>query len=198
MTMEENDLKQVWKGGVQKEISGYSPTELNEMVLKSARKSMKAIQPTGAFQVIVIVVMALCVWNIFFRHQSFEMRLLDAAGLLILSVCYFFWKRSAYKMNRYTSNKPMKEWLEDRIREVEKTTKRRRVYNILTLAAAFILGFSFYIVSQVLLKVPFNPWVSGSLFIVLLIYLVVVQHSLRKKYRKTLEELEALHKQFEE
>lgn len=196
--MEDNDLKQVWKAGIRKEISAYSDTELNEMVLKSARKSMKAIQPTGLFQIVIIAVMVYCVWNLFFRHQSMEMKLVDAAGLAILAVCYFLWKRKAYQMNRHTCDKPMKAWLEERIREVEKNTRRSTLYTILTLGAAFVLGFSFYVVTEWLLQRPFNPWWGGGVFIGLLVYLLLAYRSLSKKYRKTLEELKALYHQFEE
>lgn len=196
--MEDNDLKQVWKAGTQQGIRAYSDTELKKMILKSARQSMKAIQPTGLFQIVVIAVMVYCAWNLFFRHPSMEMKLVDAAGLAVLAVCYFLWKRKAYQMNRYTCDKPLKAWLEERIREVEKTTRRGRFYTILTLAAAFVLGFSFYAVTQWLLQIPFNPWRWGGILLGLLVYLLLVYRSLSKKHKKTLEELKALYSQFEE
>ena len=47
-----------------------------------------------------------------------EGMLLDVSALVILSVSYLLWERSAYKMRKYTNSKPVKEWLEYRIKGI--------------------------------------------------------------------------------
>jgi multisubunit Na+/H+ antiporter MnhB subunit len=196
--METNDIKDIWRSGVDSKIKSYSDYELNEMVIESARKSMKAIQLGGIFQLVVIAVMIYLILTLFFRDNSLEMKLLDFTGLLILFVCSVLWKRSDYKMNKYKYDMPVKEWLEYRIHEIDKTISTKKKYNILIMCLAFLLGFGFHVVHQIILKAPFNPILSGSILVGLIIYFVIVARSLNTKYRKTLEELKELYQQFEE
>lgn len=195
--MEENDLKKLWRQGANKAIKEYSEAELNRIVLASARKSMGLIQPKGWFQVVIIGVMVWGLVNSFLR-KSPELRWLDWTGALIILVCYVVWKRSAYKMNRYMCDKPIKEWLAYRIGEVEKTMNYTAKYNGLIYVGAFLLGFGFYVATQLVLKVPFNPWVSIPVFVGLLVYLLVVKRSLHKKYTRTLKELKELYNKLDE
>ena len=39
--METNDIKNIWKAGIEENIKSYSNAELNRMIIKSARKAMK-------------------------------------------------------------------------------------------------------------------------------------------------------------
>lgn len=196
--MKENEIKEIWKLGVDSKIKPYSNTELNEIVIRSARKSMKAIQLGGIFQLIVIGVIIYLILVLVLRDNSIEMKLLDLAGLLILFVCAVLWKHSDYKMNKFKYDTPIKEWLEYRINELNKTIYRRKKYNILIMCMAFILGFSFHVIHQIILKKPFNPILSGVVFVGLIIYLAIITYSLNKKHLKTLEELKEIYKQFEE
>ena len=43
--METNDIKDIWKTEAVKDMKPYSEEELSEMVVKSVRKSIKAIYP---------------------------------------------------------------------------------------------------------------------------------------------------------
>lgn len=196
--MENNNLKRIWKIGVNEEAKSYSDSELNEMIVKSARKSMKAIQLGGIFQLVIIAVVIYLIVILFSRDSGLEMKLFNITGLLILLVCSVLWKRSDYKMNKYRYDIPVKEWLEYRINELNKTIYTRKKYNIFIMCLAFLLGFGFHVVHQIILKAPFNPILSGSILVGLIIYFVIVARSLNGKYRETLKELKELHKQFEE
>ena len=196
--MKENEIKEIWKLGVDSKIKPYSNTELNEIVIRSARKSMKAIQLGGIFQLIVIGVIIYLILVLVLRDNSIEMKFLDLAGLLILFVCAVLWKHSDYKMNKFKYDTPIKEWLEYRINELNKTIYRRKKYNILIMCMAFILGFSFHVIHQIILKKPFNPILSGVVFVGLIIYLAIIAYSLNKKQLKTLDELKEIYKQFGE
>lgn len=193
--METNDIKNIWKTGIEENIQPYSNSELNEMVVKSARKAMKPIQLGGIFQLIIIVIVAYLVFTLIFRDNSLEMKLLNFTELLIILICALLWKRSDYKMNK--CDMPIKEWLEYRINELKKTVYARTKYNIVVTCFAFLLGFGFYVAHQIIVKAPFNPLLSGSIFVGLIVYFVIVTRSLNRKHRKTLYELEELFKQFE-
>ena len=43
--MEKDNLKLIWKMGVNEDINLYSDQELNNMIIKCARKSMRKIHP---------------------------------------------------------------------------------------------------------------------------------------------------------
>lgn len=45
--METNDMKDMWKSGIDSHIKFYSDTELSEIIVKSAGKAMKPIQLGG-------------------------------------------------------------------------------------------------------------------------------------------------------
>lgn len=193
--MKTNDIKNIWKMGTEENIKSYSNPELNEMIVKSAKKAMKPIQLGGFFQLIIIGVVIYLIFTLIYRDNSFEMKLLDFAGLLIILISSLLWKRSDYKMNK--CDMPVKEWLEYRINDLKKIIYLKTKYNIFMLCLAFIAGFGFYVVSQLIIKAPFNPLLSGSIFIGLIIYFVIITRSLNRKYKKALNELEELYKQFE-
>lgn len=192
--MESNNLKLIWKIGVSEETKSYSDSELNEMIVKSAQRSMKAVQLGGIFQFIVIAVIIHLIATLLFRDDTLEIKLLNFTGLLFLAVCFVSWKRSDNKMNKYRCDIPVKEWLEYRINELSKTIYTRKKYNRLFMSLAFLLGFGFHIIHQIILKAPFNPILSVAIFVGLIIYFVIVTRSLNKKYRETLEKLEKLKK----
>lgn len=194
--METNDIRNIWKTGIDLNIKSYSNSELNEMIVKSARKSMKSIQLGGIFQLVIIAVMIHLLFILIFRDNSLEMKLLNSTELLFIFICYILWKRSDYKMNK--CDMPVKEWLEYRINKLRKAVYTRTKYNIAVTCVAFLLGFGCYVANQIIAKIPFNPLISGSIFVGLIVYFVVVTRSLTRKYKKTLNELEALYKQFED
>lgn len=194
--MKTNTIKDVWQSSIH--IKSYSDSELNDIIIKSARKSMKAIQLGGIFQLIIIAIIIYLVLILAIRDNSLEMKLLDSTGLLILLVCSFLWKRSDYKMNKYKYDMPIKDWLEYRINELNKTIYMRKKYKVLVLCITIIIGFGFHVVTQIIQKTPFNPLLSGSIFIGLIIYIVIVSGSLDKKHKKTLKELKELHEQIEQ
>lgn len=194
--METNDIKIIWKMGIAENIKPYSNSELNEIVVKSARKSMKSIQLGGIFQLVIVAVMIYLLFILIFRDNSLEMKLLNFAELLFMLICCIIWKRSDYKMNK--CDMPVKEWLGSRIQELRKAVYARTKYNIAVTCVAFLLGFGCYVANQIIAKIPFNPFISGLIFVGLIVYFLVVTRSLAGKYKKALNELEALYKQLED
>lgn len=196
--METNDIKDIWKTGVEENLPSYSDEELNEMVVKSARKSMKAIYPGTIFRLVIMSVLVYLIVMLFVRKQSTEGMVIDISAFLVLSVSFFFWERSALKMRKYSKGKPIKEWLEYRIKEIEKSIKFTAKYNWIIYGCSFLGSIGFYVFYQITAHV--TPDICNLIVIPLglAVYLWIVKRSLNRNYRKTLHELKDLYKQLED
>lgn len=196
--METNDIKDIWKTETVKDMKPYSEEELNEIVVKSVRKSIKTVYPGTIFRLVIITVIVYLIATLFLRKQSMEGMLLDVSALVILSVSYLLWERSAYKMRKYTNSKPVKEWLEYRIKEFEKNIKFKTKYDLVIYACSFLFSIGFYVFYQITANV--TPGILTVIIIPLglIIYLLIVRRSINRNYQKALHELKELYKQFEE
>lgn len=196
--METNDIKDIWKTETVKEMKPYSEEELNEIVVKSVRKSIKTVYPGTIFRLVVIAVIVYLIATLFLREQSMEGMLLDVSALVILSVSYLLWERSAYKMRKYTNSKPVKEWLEYRIKEFENKIRFNTKYNLVIYTCSFLFSIGFYVFYQIAANIP--PGILTVIIIPLglIIYLLIARRSINRNYQKALHELKELYKQFEE
>ena len=59
--METNDIKKIWKAGVEGDIKPYSNSELNKMVVNTARKSISRVYPSVIFRLVIIAVIVLLI-----------------------------------------------------------------------------------------------------------------------------------------
>lgn len=196
--METNDIKDIWKTEAVKDMKPYSEEELNEIVVKSVKKSIKTVYPGTIFRLVIITVIVYLIATLFLRKQSMEGMLLDVSALVILSVSYLLWERSAYKMRKYSNSKPVKEWLEYRIKEFENTIRFNTKYNLVIYACSFLFSIGFYVFYQITANV--TPGILTVIIIPLglIIYLLIVRRSINRNYQKALHELKELYKQFEE
>lgn len=196
--METNDIKDIWKTGIEENIRSYSEEELSEMVVKSARKSIKAIYPGTIFRLIIIGIIVYLIATLLLSGHRTAYRLIDLSALMILSVSYFFWERDAFKMRKYTNGKPVKEWLEYRIKEIEKSNTFTAKYDWILFGCSLLGGIGFYACYQI--AANRTPGIVNLIVIPLgiIIYLLIVRRSLNRNYRKTLRELKDLYKQFED
>lgn len=195
--MEAHDIKETWKAGVEKNIKPYPEEKLNEMVIKSARKSIKTVYPGTVFRLVVVSVVVYLIVMLFIREQSMERAYVDIAALAVLSVSYFLWERSAYRMRKYTNGMAVKEWLEYRIKEVEKDVKFNTKYGWIVYTCSFLSAIGFYVFY--LMAMNITPGILNVVVVPLgiAIYLLIIDRSLGRNYRKTLRELKDLYKQFE-
>lgn len=196
--METNDIKDIWKTEAVKGMKPYSEEELNEIVVKSVKKSIKTVYPGTIFRLVIITVIVYLIATLFLRKQSMEGMLLDVSALVILSVSYLLWERSAYKMRKYSNSKPVKEWLEYRIKEFENTIRFNTKYNLVIYACSFLFSIGFYVFYQITANV--TPGILTVIIIPLglIIYLLIIRRSINRNYQKALHELKELYKQFEE
>ena len=195
--MEAHDIKETWKAAVEKNIKPYPEEKLNEMVIKSARKSIKTVYPGTVFRLVVVAVVVYLIVMLFIREQSMERAYVDIAALAVLSVSYFLWERSAYRMRKYTNGMAVKEWLEYRIKEVEKDVKFNTKYGWIVYTCSFLSAIGFYVFY--LMAMNITPGILNVVVVPLgiAIYLLIIDRSLGRNYRKTLRELKDLYKQFE-
>lgn len=195
--MEAHDIKETWKAGVEKNIKPYPEDKLNEMVVKSARKSIKTVYPGTVFRLVVVAVVVYLIVMLFIRERSMERAYVDIAALAVLSVSYFLWERSAYRMRKYTNGMAVKEWLEYRIKEVEKDVKFNTKYGWIVYTCSFLSAIGFYVFY--LMAMNITPGILNVVVVPLgiAIYLLIIDRSLGRNYRKTLRELKDLYKQFE-
>lgn len=195
--MEAHDIKETWKAGVEKNIKPYPEEKLNEMVIKSARKSIKTVYPGTVFRLVVVAVVVYLIVMLFIREQSMERAYVDIAALAVLSVSYFLWERSAYRMRKYTNGMAVKEWLEYWIKEVEKDVKFNTKYGWIVYTCSFLSAIGFYVFY--LMAMNITPGILNVVVVPLgiAIYLLIIDRSLGRNYRKTLRELKDLYKQFE-
>ena len=196
--METNDIKDIWKTEAVKDMKPYSEEELSEMVVKSVRKSIKAIYPGTILRLVIITVIVYLIATLFLRKQSMEGMLLDVSALVILSVSYLLWEHSAYKMRKYTNSKLEKEWLEYRIKEFENKIRFNTKYNLVIYTCSFLFSIGFYVFYQITANV--TPGILTVIIIPLglIIYLLIVRRSLNRNYQKALHELKDLYKQLED
>ena len=195
--MEAHDIKETWKAGVEKNIKPYPEEKLNEMIIKSARKSIKTVYPGTVFRLVVVAVVVYLIVMLFIREQSMERAYVDIAALAVLSVSYFLWERSAYRMRKYTNGMAVNEWLEYRIKEVEKSVKFNTKYGWIVYTCSFLSAIGFYVFY--LMAMNITPGILNVVVVPLgiAIYLLIIDRSLGRNYRKTLRELKDLYKQFE-
>lgn len=195
--MEAHDIKETWKAGVEKNIKPYPEEKLSGMVIKSARKSIKTVYPRTVFRLVVVAVVVYLIVMLFIREQSMERAYVDIAALAVLSVSYFLWERSAYRMRKYTNGMAVKEWLEYRIKEVEKSVKFNTKYGWIVYTCSFLSAMGFYVFY--LMAMNITPGILNIIVVPLgiAIYLLIIDRSLGRNYRKTLRELKDLYKQFE-
>ena len=195
--MENNNLKNTWKSEIGKCIKCYSDEELRNMVVKSARKSMKSIQPSVILWIVIAVVTIFLVWSIVFGNETSSIKMVYFTALLILSVACFMVVYSARKLNRHKMDTPIKEWLKYRIDEIEKSCNFMVKYDFFIFGGSFLVGYTIFLVFQILRDIHFN-WISVIIFIAMFIYGAIGRHFQMKNYNKTLQQLKELYKQLEE
>ena len=196
--METNDIKDIWKTEAVKDMKPYSEEELSEIVVKSVRKSIKTVYPGTIFRLVIITVIVYLIATLFLRKQIMEGMLLDVSALVILSVSYLLWEHSAYKMRKYTNSKPVKEWLEYRIKEVEKNIKFKTKYDLVIYACSFLFSIGFYVFYQIAANIAPGILTVIIIPLAIIIYLLIVRRSINRNYQKALHELKELYKQLED
>ncbi len=197
--METNDIKNIWKSGLDKHIKTYSDSELKEIVVKSARKSIKAIMPGGnILRYVVVGMIIFLIATLLAGNQKKEIMIIDFSALVVIIISYFFWERSTYKMQKYTSGMPVREWLEYRIKEVEKSIRLNTKYNIVIYGLSLFAAVGFYVFYQIFTDTAPNVFTIIIIPTAIIVYLLFVRYRMNRNYQKALSELNELYKELNE
>ena len=192
--MENNEIKNLWKNMVDKEVRQYSEAELNVMVVKSARKSMRQLYPGWKVKLaLCIFVVCFMLWKIV-NTSDLRFVILYTCIVLIITASLIVLFFSMRKMNKYKPDIPVKEWLKFRINEIDKSIRFNKKYRIyvyvgIVIEIVGICAVYFYILTGSLISYPLALAVAVSLllFVVMLI-LWKNRHSEVRDYLQSLYE----------
>lgn len=125
--MNSEKIKEIWKESAVKQIDNYSDSEIKSIVLKSVRKAINHSYPGVIFWSLLILFNLLCVWLMMEyaspRLQTYGYALMSAIMVFLLgAVCLSEWGRR--KIQRYSFDIPIKEWIELRIGDFNKGIER--------------------------------------------------------------------------
>lgn len=142
---DDNDIKNILKSNIENNIKAYSHDQLNEIVIKSAKKSMCRVFP-GWIIVACIMVIIFLSWIIFSKIQS------PGLGLVFiifnLTLIYFLvtililvaWQIK--KVTECRPDAPIRDWLKRCIHWMDQQIDFTRKYGTCLDVIAFIVGLS--------------------------------------------------------
>lgn len=197
--MENNKFKNIWKNKVNEEIKPYSSRELDDMIVKSARKSIWKLFP-GVW---IKVVLSILVIGYFFQKMVSEdggvpLLIFYIALTCVVSGSVILVLNGVHKMTQYNLNTPVKEWIKFRIDKVEKSIAFQRKYtaHIYIGIVGFVVGitviYSYLLHGTVMLYSLIPGSVAGCLSACL------IKRFLKIRYSKVYTSLKELYRQINE
>lgn len=196
--MENNNLKDMWKTNVKEDIKSYSECEMNELVIKCAKKSIRKIYPGIILKTIIFLITAFLLWGIITENENTPLIIAHFIVLSLLVGLMVVTELSARKMDQYNFDMPVKDWISNRIITIEKDIRFNRKNDILIYVGSLVLGFGIFVIYNYILNVPFNLLIYSAVFIVIALYTLGVRILVNKHYSNTLRNLQNLYKQIEQ
>ena len=136
--MENNEFKNLWKSV---EVKQYSENELNAIVVKSAKKTMRKLYPGLNVKVAILVLSAgYFLWKIIFSNDNSKLIAFYTFIVLLILAALIIGYFSKWKMNKYSPNIPVKEWLKFRIDKLNKSIHLQQKYRIHIHVGIFMLS----------------------------------------------------------
>lgn len=190
--MESFELKDIWHTQVGNLICNYSDPELNRIVIKQARKSMRRLYLGRPALVVALLVIGYLIWKIAMGEEGIMMTLFRSFLVLLLLVLLSLEACSAHKMRRYQADMPVKDWLTYRIAEVEKSLRFMKKHDIWLYPGALLLGLAVGVVYDWLLNTSFNLMTSLLILSCLILYMFFVRWTIHRNYSRVLMRLKEL------
>ena len=125
--MENNELKNIWKTDANKKFKPFSEKELNDMIVNSAKKSMQRLHPKWLIG-LGILCAAYLAWRIASGTFVSAFPIFYTVLLLILLGGLLARLWSSCKMNNYSADKPVKEWIRYRIHSIDNSLQFQKRY----------------------------------------------------------------------
>lgn len=197
--MEKKELHTLWKGESGKYIHPYSDQQLEAAILKAARRSVRKLYSRKEF-ILYIPLIILLVQRMTASPWYEEMIWFHSFILLIVSLTLAATLWSSWKMNRPEADKPVKEWIEYRIRVLERSIARKQKYGWLVyLLMLLLLGWLNWIALNVWAK-PLRDLVLIQAIMVPLVLIGAYLGNKRslKRYNRICLDLKNLYRQISE
>ena len=194
--MENNEFKNLWKT---MEVRQYSEAELNDIAVKSAKKSMRKLYPGWKVKVALCAfAVGYMLWKIICSNDSPRFIAFYIFIILIIMASLILGYFSKWKMNKYRPDIPMKEWLKFRIDELNKSIRFQKKYRIHIHVSVVILivgicAVYFYMLYGSLINYSFAFAVAASLLM-----LVIFKILWKDRYSEVRDYLQSMYEQLGE
>lgn len=197
--MEDERIKEIWKRNVVKQIDSYSESEIKAIVLKNARKAIGLSYPGIALISFLVAMTLFCMWIGLQYAPQMRVFWIVCTIILLCVVCASLFSRR--KMQRYSCDMPIKDWIESRIREFDRSIGRKKGYwFVMTYGAGLLFLVMFCVV--LVLTAGFSllqtviPFITGLVFMT--VFAEIGKRSSIKRMIETRKQLQELYDQLRE
>ena len=129
--MENKEIKSIWNVNIEQKIERYLDAQLEEMVLKNARKAIGKVYG-GKWGVIKLVFLMILAIGIVLKYGHAGMGKFWIVTALIAVAVLLLQLYSQRKMEHYDYDKPLNEWIESRIKEFDRSIRLKKNFWFLT------------------------------------------------------------------
>ncbi|MDR0659730.1 MAG: hypothetical protein LBG19_02785 [Prevotellaceae bacterium] len=128
--MENDRLKNIWKTSIGTQIDAYSNTELNAMMVKSAKESIRKLYPGWIIVGLCILTVAYLVWKVIAGNEQIAIVVFYLALLCITIVSLVAMLYSLSKMKKYNFSTSVTAWIKYRIEAIDRSIRLKKKYTI--------------------------------------------------------------------
>ena len=195
--MEDKEFRDAWEKETKEEFSPYTDKELEKMVVSAARKSIRGLYPGVILAGTVWTATAFQIWRVKENAGSPMMWFdLFIAVMLVFALAVLLY--SYARMNRIEPDKTVGEWIEYRIRAVERSLRLKKKYRwIVYLSSLLIAAWPAMVdifVSGTPLPLALRRWITILALCYVFVYLLRKWE--RKRYLSVYARLKELYEQF--
>nr|WP_320039608.1 hypothetical protein [uncultured Bacteroides sp.] len=195
--MGNNNLKDLWKSSINEDIRFYSEPELNNMVIKCSRRSMQKLHPRWILRTIIILIITFIVWKLVSENEDIAPIILGFILISILAGSLILMEWSTRKMIKYSYDIPVKDWIKNRICEIERSIRLQKKYDVLIHFIALALSTCTYVLYIYTLKITFDLIAFIVALFMILSCVLALRIAAKKNYKKALRSLQQLYNQIE-
>ena len=190
--MENNEFLNSWKTDADKGFKPFSEQELNDMIVNSAKKSIRRLNPKWLIGVGLLCA-AYIGWSIVSGTFVSVFTICYTALLLILlgGLLAKIW--SSYKMNNYSADMPVKEWIQYRVNSIDGSLRFQKRYGM-WLCILVIVCVTGNMLASPSGGVFYMRIIASGITVVLTLWIVsIIQKRKSKKLREVRDYLQRLY-----
>ncbi len=197
--MENNEFKNLWKTAVDQDVKPYSEAELDAMVVKRARESMRKLYSGWKVKsVVCILIIGYTLWEIICNAGSPLFITFNTLVLLLIATGLILQYLGKRTMNKYKPDIPIKEWIKFRIDAIDKSTRIRKKYRMHINAGVIILIVGINAAYSYILNGSIFNYSLLIAFVASLLVLVFIRTRWKNRYGEVRDYLQTLYEQMDE